>query len=145
MFGIGFMEMMVIAVILIIAVGPSRLPGFMKTIGKVMREFRRATRELRQQSGIDELMADDDLRQLRQLRDPLAPKRAHAAAPPARQGLDAEAKKLEYPPEGVDFAVAREKLEAAALKPAVPPSPPPTPSSPSVTTANAEPAETAKN
>ena len=126
MFGIGFMEMVVIAVILIIAVGPNRLPAFMKTIGKVMREFRRATRELRQQSGIDDLMADDDLRQLRQ---PLAPKRQHAAAPPARQGLSEEEKKQEYPPEGVDAAVAREKADAAALKPVVAPPPPPAPPS----------------
>ena len=122
MFGIGFMEMMVIAVILIIAVGPSRLPVFMKTIGKVMREFRRATRELRQQSGIDELMADDDLRSLK---SPLAPKKKHVAAPPSRQGLDAEQKKQELPPEGVDFAVSREMADAAAKAAVVPSAPGP--------------------
>jgi sec-independent protein translocase protein TatB len=139
MFGIGFMEMMVIAAILIIAVGPNRLPTLMKTVGKAMREFRRATRELRAQSGIDELMADDDLRQLR---SPMAPKRAHVAAPPSKQGLDAEAKKQEYPPEGVDFAVSREMADAEAFKPRVAPEPAPstTPKAPESAEKTPEPA-----
>lgn len=120
MFGIGFSEMVLIAIVLIIAVGPNKLPTMLKAIGKAMREFRRATRELRAQSGIDDLMNDEDLRDLRRPLTASSPQRKHVGAPPAREPLDAEAKRKEYPPEGVDFAASAE-MPAPAVTP--PPGP----------------------
>ncbi|MBC7174278.1 MAG: twin-arginine translocase TatA/TatE family subunit, partial [Polyangiaceae bacterium] len=78
MFGIGGGEMIVILLLLLLAVGPDRMPTFMKAVGKGMREFRRTTRELRSTVGIDELLRDEDLR------DPLGMKKPLSATPTAR-------------------------------------------------------------
>jgi len=104
MFGIGFGELMVIAVVVLIAVGPRRLPTLMKSLGRAMREFRKATRELRSQVGLDELFSDEDLRNpipdLRKLIEERA-SRADAADP-----VEPAAARREYPVEGVDIAEA---------------------------------------
>jgi sec-independent protein translocase protein TatB len=59
MFNIGFGELAVICIVLIIAVGPERLPSMMKTLGKTLRTLRQASRDIRASTGIDELMRDD--------------------------------------------------------------------------------------
>ena len=56
---IGFGELAVICIVLIIAVGPQRLPSMMKTVGKTMRTLRQASRDLRESTGIDELLRED--------------------------------------------------------------------------------------
>jgi Tat protein translocase TatB subunit len=57
MFNIGPLELMVILVIALVVVGPKRLPEVGKTIGKSLREFRKATDEVRQSF---DLNFDDD-------------------------------------------------------------------------------------
>ena len=59
MFNIGFGELAVICIVLIIAVGPERLPSMMKTLGKTLRTLRQASRDIRASTGIDELMRED--------------------------------------------------------------------------------------
>lgn len=59
MLNIGFGELAIICIVLIIAVGPDRLPSMMKTLGKTMRTLRNASRDLRESTGIDELLRDD--------------------------------------------------------------------------------------
>jgi|GEM_PF-4163985 len=59
MFNIGFGELAVICIVLIIAVGPERLPSMMKTLGKTLRTLRQASRDIRASTGIDEMMRDD--------------------------------------------------------------------------------------
>jgi len=130
MFGIGFGEFVVIGILLLIAVGPRRMPVMMKSVGRGMREFRKATRELRAQVGLDELMNDEDLTQpLRRtaprVRPDVAAPRASAAqvAPvvaASRVAPSGDASSApavgpgdEYPAEGVDIAEAR-RLEAPA-------------------------------
>lgn len=56
-FGIGFSEVLLILVVVLLVVGPSRLPDMARTLGKGMRTVRRAGRDLR--DAID----TDDLRQ----------------------------------------------------------------------------------
>lgn len=100
MFGIGFSELVVISIILIVAVGPNRMPGMLKAAVRAYREFRKATRELRASTGIDEILQDEDLRSLRKpLYVPPAPK----PAPKARSLTVAE-RRQESPIEGVDLA-----------------------------------------
>jgi sec-independent protein translocase protein TatB len=97
MFGIGFGEMLIIAVVLLIAVGPKQLPGLMKTVGKGMRDVRRAADDLRRSTGIDELLRDEELR------NPLR-------EPPPRP-LSASDLERESPREGVDTEHARVQAE----------------------------------
>lgn len=70
-----------IAVVLLVAVGPQRLPALMKAVGQGMREFRRATAELRRASGIDEIMRDDPLGTRRR---PAPARRLPPPTPPTR-------------------------------------------------------------
>ncbi len=115
MFGIGFGEMLMIAVVLLIAVGPKKMPTFMKAVGKGLREFRRATRELKAAAGIDELMRDDSLR------NPLAAKKPKPR--PAYQ-MDAADRLKERPKAGTDIAHASDHSEAARAFRPPPPEPP---------------------
>jgi Tat protein translocase TatB subunit len=48
MFGIGFPELLLIAVIALVVIGPSRLPDLARALGRGFAEFRRATEELKQ-------------------------------------------------------------------------------------------------
>jgi Tat protein translocase TatB subunit len=47
MFDIGLQEMIVIGVIALLVVGPSKLPEFGRMVGRALREFRRASEEFR--------------------------------------------------------------------------------------------------
>jgi sec-independent protein translocase protein TatB len=108
MFGIGFGEMVIIAVILLLAVGPKQLPALMKTVGKGMRDLRRASDELRKSTGIDELLNDEDLR------NPMRPE-----APKPRYQISPADVARQEPLDGVDGAYARESAERAARLPRV--------------------------
>lgn len=106
MFGIGFGELVVILVVLLIVVGPDRMPGLMRSAGKTLRQVRKATNDLRAQTGIDELLRDPDPLGVRDLEASL---RADLArGPERRMPLEATAVAQELPTEGTDLAVARE-------------------------------------
>ena len=47
MFGIGFPELLLIAVIALVVIGPQRLPDLARALGRGFAEFRRATDELK--------------------------------------------------------------------------------------------------
>jgi sec-independent protein translocase protein TatB len=49
MFGLSFGEIVIIAVIALLLLGPDRLPDAAKTLGKGLRELRRATDDLKDQ------------------------------------------------------------------------------------------------
>ncbi len=49
MFGIGWTEFVLIALVLLIFVGPRQLPGVLKKVGGIIAELRTASRELRDQ------------------------------------------------------------------------------------------------
>jgi sec-independent protein translocase protein TatB len=100
MFGIGFGEMLIIAVILLLVVGPKELPALLKTVGKGMREIKKASSELRKSTGIDELLHDDELRTALKV----------DAQP--RYRLRASDRERENPREGVDAAHALAQAEA---------------------------------
>ncbi|NOZ88067.1 MAG: twin-arginine translocase subunit TatB [Deltaproteobacteria bacterium] len=66
MFGIGFWELVLILVIALVALGPEKLPGFAKSLGKGMRELRDAANGVRRaiEDETEDLTSElDDLRQ----------------------------------------------------------------------------------
>ena len=66
MFGIGFPELILIMVIALIVIGPSKLPDLARALGKGMAEFRKATQDIK-----DSLDLDGDLRELKEAKDDL--------------------------------------------------------------------------
>jgi sec-independent protein translocase protein TatB len=58
MFGLSFSEIVIIAVLALLLLGPDRLPDAMKTLGKGMRELRKATDDLKDQ--VEREMYTDD-------------------------------------------------------------------------------------
>jgi Sec-independent protein translocase protein TatA len=60
MFGVGPTELAFFLVIVLLAVGPDKLPAFMRTVGKGLRQVRNASREFKDAIGFDELMREGD-------------------------------------------------------------------------------------
>ncbi|MBW1720845.1 MAG: twin-arginine translocase subunit TatB [Deltaproteobacteria bacterium] len=54
MFGIGFPELLIIMVIALVVIGPSKLPDLARALGKGMAEFRKATQEIKESLNLDE-------------------------------------------------------------------------------------------
>jgi len=53
MFGIGMPEMLLILAIALIVIGPKKLPDLAKSLGKALREFKKATSELKESIDLD--------------------------------------------------------------------------------------------
>ena len=53
MFGLGMPELLVILAVALIVIGPKKLPDIARALGKGMREFRKATNEIKQNIDLD--------------------------------------------------------------------------------------------
>jgi len=70
MFGIGLPELLVIAVVALLVVGPDKLPSLAKSLGKGFQEFRRATDDVTE-SIKDTLKPDDIKKDVNDFKDSL--------------------------------------------------------------------------
>lgn len=72
------MELALFLVIVLLVVGPEKLPAFMQTVGKALRQVRNASREFKDAIGLDELLREGD------------PFRAPPVRPPAARPVPLE-------------------------------------------------------
>lgn len=55
MFGIGMTELIVILVIALLVIGPKKLPDVARSLGKGLREFRKATSDLKEEFRVEDI------------------------------------------------------------------------------------------
>ena len=124
MFDIGWTEMLVIAIVVIVVVGPKELPGMLRTFGKTTSKLRVMANDFRRQ--FDDAMKEADLDDLKKVADDvraLNPKNEirkalspmEKAAQDVRAGLDAAMKPVAKPDTGAE-PVALEPKPAAPIK-----------------------------
>lgn len=58
MLGIGMPEMILIAVIALIVIGPDKLPGLAKTLGRIFGELKKATNEFKETMEVESKLTD---------------------------------------------------------------------------------------
>ncbi len=127
MFGFSFGELLVISLVTLVAVGPQKLPGMLKTMGQWARKLRKMTMDVRQQTGIDEMLRAEGI-QISELRTLMRGYHGGAPAPapatPAPRAYEDPYANVEpdptreYPPEGADAygALPDDLLEPPPVK-----------------------------
>ncbi len=69
MFGLSFGEVILLALIAMIVVGPRNLPTMLRTLGKTVAKLKRLTVDIREQTGIDEILKGEGIeKEMEQLR-----------------------------------------------------------------------------
>jgi TatA/E family protein of Tat protein translocase len=107
MFGIGPTELALFLVIVLLAVGPDKLPTFMRTVGRGVRQVRNASREFKDAIGFDDLMREGD------------PFRAPPIRPPKARPVPVQ-DKAPVPPPTVEALKASSVTGAASAAPPAP-------------------------
>jgi sec-independent protein translocase protein TatB len=115
MFGLGFGEIVIIAILALLLLGPERLPGAAKTLGKGLREIRRATDDIKGQ--IETEMYADERKAVKPALVPPVP-----AAPTTPAGPPPPATAENVP--GLEAALVEGPDAPAAPSPAAPASAP---------------------
>jgi len=103
MFGIGMTEMIIIAAVALVVLGPKKLPDLARSLGKGFAEFKRATNELK--STIDLETRKEEERYNQQTKDQTPP----ADADEALSQVD--------PEESVESETVMSAEEDSAVKP----------------------------
>jgi len=85
-FGIGLFELVMIAIIALVVLGPERLPGAMREVAKYMKQLRSISHEFQSQFSEELKMLEeiDPRRILNEAIDPNSPASTTAAKPPAQ-------------------------------------------------------------
>lgn len=109
MFGVSFLEIALVGLVALVVVGPQKLPGMMRTAGEWVGKLRRMTSDMRAQTGIDDILREEGIDGVAELRTLLRGQFSHqqasrhSAYDPYPQEPDPL---LEFPVEGVDSAGA---------------------------------------
>lgn len=110
MFGLSFGEILIIAVIALLLLGPEKLPEAAKTLGKGLREIRRATDDLKDQ--VEREISLDDRKATKPALVPPVP----AQPVPGPAGPPPEASATNVP--GLEAALVEPREDAAEGAPA---------------------------
>jgi TatA/E family protein of Tat protein translocase len=121
MFGIGMPELLLLLAIALIVIGPKKLPDLAKSLGRAMREFKKATNEFKETIQIDEDLSDvkkafDDLGE--DFKESISPKNGTAefkrpeASKPAEDQADTNGKEAQAEDEA-DEEEKRENVKQA--------------------------------
>jgi Tat protein translocase TatB subunit len=96
-FGIGFQEMLLILVVVLIFFGPKRLPDLAKSIGKGLAEFKKASDDVKK--SIDDAMKEETAKAEDAKEEPAKEETPVTAAstPPTPPGLLADEKEPHSP------------------------------------------------
>lgn len=69
MFGISFGEALLLGLVAVIVIGPRNLPSMMRSLGRFIGKMRRLTLDIREQSGIDDILRAEGIeREVAELR-----------------------------------------------------------------------------
>lgn len=61
MFGLGFVEILVILVVVLLVVGPDKLPEFSRSMGRTMWQLKRTADEFKREVNLTSLGVDPDM------------------------------------------------------------------------------------
>lgn len=111
MFGIGMPELILIAVVALIVLGPKKLPDLAQSLGRAVREFRKATSELK-----ESLQVDSGVEEVKK------------AFTEFHHDVNAAVRTPEEAPAAAEAAPAKESAQAEEA--ALPPTPTPSPEDP---------------
>ena len=118
MFGIDSAELLIIAIVALVVIGPKDLPRVMRTIGNWVGRARGMARHFR--SGIDTMIRETELEDMEKVWKSNNERimRAHPTAPDSDWGAEAT------PAQGADGALAPPQPAADPSRPKPPPAPP---------------------
>jgi sec-independent protein translocase protein TatB len=124
-FGIGIFELVMIAVVALLVLGPERLPGAMREVAKYMRQLRNISNEFQSQFG-EELKVLDEINPRRILNEAIDPNSpASNSASPAKTAAKSSAQAATTAAAKPPVAAAAKPLAPKPVTPAVAPATPP--------------------
>ena len=113
MFGIGFQEMLIILVVVLIFFGPKRLPDLAKSLGKGIAEFKKASEEVRK--GIEDAVKEESVEEAPKPPEDLS---AYGKAPGSTPAPEEPAKPGPAPSTEVPAPASGTPLDNAPVEPA---------------------------
>ncbi len=130
-FGIGFLELILIAIVALIVLGPERLPGVMREVASFIRRLRQLSSEFTSQFS-EEFRALDEInprKLLSEMTDPLKPDpaakpanpKAPAAAAPPAAGTPTAPAAPPPPPADTPKLTTPRRTQAPPIAPPAPP------------------------
>ena len=125
MFGLSPAEILVVAVVALIFIGPDKLPDAFRALGKGIREVRRHTHDLKEHLDQDQHLGQTvrELKATLRGDDPVAPPRPRPAAGAEARPLPTPAAESTTPPHGDPLSTAGPEAGApprASAKPDLP-------------------------
>ena len=99
MLSIGFWELLVVGVVLLVVVGPERMPKMMRFLGQSYGKLRRAADELRRAFVLeaDRMDADERFTELQKRREKAREERLRALEERKKRGIVAQKEEYELP------------------------------------------------